>query len=336
MLGNMKSLPKSLYERKLFDIIGIGRLPGTTDKLFGVEIEAEGVAVAGINLSDKWSVKPDNSLRNNGMEFLFHRPVDLATSKQLLSEFDKSTAKLKFDYSERTSVHVHFNATGMTIKDLHRFLTLYYLIEAPFTFRCAGEQRVANLFCLRLRDATDFYARLTRAFESGDMYTIFEAGENERYLALNFNSFVKFGSLEFRAHCGTGDSTELNKYLDSINELTDAYKRFDTARSILEEFSALGFTRFMSTYLPVTYDYMKERMTAEQISESVFNTYHLAQDIAYCVEIVEDPKPQKKARDFADELPPIRTTRIPRGRRPRVGEVRVGGGVFTTETRARG
>lgn len=262
--------------------------------LFGIEIEAENVNLTRIKpellTGSKWITHIDNSLRNNGIEFVTTVPLNLSDALIALQTFENCTKDSKFDFSNRTSVHVHMNAIGLTVKELHKFYSLFLLLENPLTLRSGGEERVGNHFCLRGTDSKAIINSFISALRTANFRSLFR-NENNRYGGLNFSAFNKFGTLEFRTHRGTNSASEIGMWIETLNEILETSKeKFKSPSHIFEEFSALGLPAFMKEYLPKTRKYLLSELKEDDIYDMIYRSYHLAQSVAYCVEIDDDNK----------------------------------------------
>ena len=128
-----------------------------SDSILGVEVEIERVPDALQSLLIPfWTQVNDNSLRNNGREFIScpAYPEMIRTLLILLFAGFDIMRKNKItipEFSWRTSIHFHLNMRNETVEQLINFTVLYLLFEdALFDF--VGEDRRTSNFCVPLQD----------------------------------------------------------------------------------------------------------------------------------------------------------------------------------------
>ncbi|MCI0550231.1 MAG: hypothetical protein L0287_04700, partial [Anaerolineae bacterium] len=126
--------------------------------LLGLEIEVENVILAkyqeavALTHYPIWNPKPDNSLRNNGMEFVSIPMKGTMVHKAL--HFLAHALGPKIDFSSRTSVHVHMNVRDMTISQIAAIGVVYAAVER-LLFKWVGKGREASIFCVPLYETHD-------------------------------------------------------------------------------------------------------------------------------------------------------------------------------------
>lgn len=192
--------------------------------LFGIEVEVENITNQ-IHKLNYWTITRDNSLRNNGLEFV-SLPL---RSNQIEGAIQELTEALPKDasFSERTSCHVHMNVRDLTISEIYNVLIIYMAMENVL-FKWVGHGRDKNIFCLPLTE-TNFYKNLKR-FESEPRHTI---EYWNKYTALNIIPILEKGTVEFRHMYGTIDSTTMLTWITFLCCIKDAAKRWETHK--LEE-----------------------------------------------------------------------------------------------------
>ena len=195
--------------------------------IFGVEVEVENVREIEVHgeYANYWTTTADNSLRNNGVEFV-SLPL---RAEQLEAAFVqlKNGINTNHEFSPRTSVHVHMNVRDMTINQINNMLIVYTVVE-DLLFNYAGESRKNNVFCIRLQD-TD-YIRLMQNFQDCPENTVHSWN---KYTALNLLPISDKGTVEFRHMRGTLDIDVLITWINLLsciktyaktNRTTDIYK----------------------------------------------------------------------------------------------------------------
>ncbi len=179
----------------------------------GIEVELENVIldrnenrVPITRPPEGWMYHIDDSLRNNGLEFVFETPIGgtkAASRLESLITWVKDL-KLKPDPSSRTSVHVHVNALDCTIEQLFKWLIIYTVYE-PLLFEVFAKERKDSNFCVPVYSSVDTrntIGLLKRTWPIFMKNVLADRG-TKRYSAVNLDALQKFGSLEFRHLGGT-------------------------------------------------------------------------------------------------------------------------------------
>lgn len=204
----------------------------------GIEIEAEfnGVPPPGF-VTDFWKTEQDGSLRN-GLEYTSNNPVPYKHLRDALNEFAAKTKDFNFRESIRTSVHVHFNAGRLTMKEVFQVAVAYWLFENVLV-EPHGSLRRGNLYCLRAKDADDIVNAVCDTIKYlqgvkkiGGFPTVNLWGDNYRYAALNFAALGKYGSMEFRFMSGTTDTEEIYFWVDLLYQLFTNSVQLDVKRMV--------------------------------------------------------------------------------------------------------
>lgn len=170
----------------------------TTDDLYGVEIELENCIYP--NNFDRIpyvTIKEDQSLRNNGYEFVTDPLPYSSTLSQLTSAIAAINKTFpEVDPSFRAGVHVHINVKDLTPQQLFRLLTLYYIVE-PVIYSVCGD-RSDNLFCVPWRGSVVETHLLTGHWKE-DIYTLEKIRKSsDKYAGLNIRPIDSLGTIECR------------------------------------------------------------------------------------------------------------------------------------------
>jgi hypothetical protein len=198
----------------------------------GVELELENAAYLA-NLMDNnifWRVIVDDSLRNDGFEFLFAEPLsgaDLSAAIQQMSQLlsrcrEKGESKVP-DPHYRTSTHVHMDVRECTMQQYMNIILLSIMFESAL-FRFAGPEREHNNFSMSSRYASGYFEQLSLAYNAR------HSGEVVRHLTGMFKysainvapPFVdernhpRKGSIEFRHHAGCIDMQQLQVWINIL------------------------------------------------------------------------------------------------------------------------
>lgn len=191
----------------------------TTPGEVGVELEAEGSLQT--NPLGYWTIVPDGSLRNGGLEFVLKKPISFDQLGKALDEFVNGTANCKFDLtSPRTSCHVHFNAQTYTFKQIYAIIGVYWMFEDILLQHC-GPSRTSNLFCLpasaaqkQVNDVVDSVRKTLTSWNQ--RFLLAFSPDAYKYAALNLSCLMKYGSLEFRGMRGIYTKKEISDWVGML------------------------------------------------------------------------------------------------------------------------
>lgn len=171
----------------------------------GVEIEVE--KCGNMNFRDfpgiagAWNIEKDASLRGqDAYEFKTVFPSNCAEVLEALKGFYDMVDAIRkaergvFDFSERTSIHIHVDVRDLTSKQIKALVKLYMIYEKSF-FDFIGRHRYHNVFCIPVAESTLLNKPRGKTFYS----------EWDKYCALNLATLQQFGTVEFRGMAGTDD-----------------------------------------------------------------------------------------------------------------------------------
>lgn len=187
--------------------------------LVGIEVEAENVSHTTVSerlgeaVYPIWTAKPDNSLRNNGMEYV-SIPIKGTLVHKAMSLLQYALGS-KVDFSSRCSVHVHLNVRDMTVGQVVALGLIYAAVER-LLFRWAGQDREHNIFCVPVYMTHDLQGLFAAAMAK------FHKPVSFKYSALNFNTtclnsgLPLYGTVEFRHLPGTASAEMLVKWINLI------------------------------------------------------------------------------------------------------------------------
>lgn len=218
------------------------------DCRIGVECEFENVRrnLPVENELRYWTPHAENSLRNNGQEWVFAEPLFGADAYKAIEWLFAQAKRAGFVTSVRTGLHVHVDARDLDYTQFTRMCLAYALVE-PVLFDWVGDQREESIYCVPWYYAdrsVDAAVRIIKAMASDSKKdvesiraqatirrgvpreleiraetttTTSQASQNyERYAAFNLNSLHKFGSIEARHMLMTLDQ---QRVFDWINML---------------------------------------------------------------------------------------------------------------------
>lgn len=245
----------------------------------GVEIEMEGDNLPTV-VPKWWTVKRDDSLRNGGLEYVFKAPLTLDESKEALKHLKQcmTTNNTKFVDSVRAGVHIHINVLDMELRDVAKFLTLYFVMEDLLLKYC-GDSREGNLFCLRATDAPYLVHTLTRAFSAGRFKWLHT--DELRYAAMNVKALGDYGSLEFRAIRTTDDFSVIEKWIEILLRIKEESSKFNLPNDIMSQVSEIGAVGFVKKILGEHHEYFSGDV---EIHRLIRNGVENIQDFVYTID----------------------------------------------------
>lgn len=151
-----------------------------------------------LNSAPGWAVKRDNSLRNDGVEFISLPSGIDGIMEKLLLLFSQPKSK-NWKTSARTGLHVHVNVRDFTWRDIRSLVVAYCLLE-PAMFAWVGREREENIFCIPYyrtpKAVLNFHALQNNVSIQEGITSIANAWC--KYTALHLAPVYKFGSVEFR------------------------------------------------------------------------------------------------------------------------------------------
>lgn len=246
----------------------------SNDQLVGIEVEVEGIT-RNIPPLKYWEMIEDGSLRDGGFEFrtqafpaTFLRPILV----ELYTALRDSNPTHYF--SERSSVHFHFDFREKTPLDLVRLHLLYGVTE-PCLFRFGSPERMKSTFCVPLRDSVDIpqFQKIYQAFKKNgntfphvasvvDFISKVCPGKYSAMNLLNLQnhnqrndddgrgraSHTGCGSVEFRQLQGTPDVEKVITWGGALARLIQSSQELDLEeieRSICHLNSTSEYSRFL-------------------------------------------------------------------------------------------
>jgi len=270
--------------KKLYELLNMNK-PIEGD--VGIEIECEGKNLHEV-FEKGWRTENDGSLRGRYpetcAEYILDSPIKVNKVEEYVHNLAASLEGAKFDFSFRTSVHVHVNAQDLTEAQVCNMVYTYLLLEEPLINFC-GRDRKGNRFCLRVVDAEGIVGYVRQMCEKG-VRTAFNWDENQiRYSAINLASMRKYGSIEFRSMRGNMDADTIHIWANSLVALREYAKTKASPQEIREEFEKNGAAKFIKKVLAgyaVYYDYpraVKEMQRSFSLTLEIPYSYKEARDV---------------------------------------------------------
>jgi|SRR5688572_17979562 len=214
----------------------------------GIEIEMEAVNELPVVASTHWTTVKEGSLRN-GREYVSKVPLPLDTKTKHLENLFKKIevygSKVIKD-SHRTSVHTHNNITPFTALQVWTSITAYYLVENILFSEYFGEERIGNLFCLRLKDADYLINDYVKDLKDYKPFSGFDP-ETHKYAALNVAPIREKGSLEIRGMKGLADAKSIDIFSStSYLMFKKASEKWESPSALLDDYYHQGWKYIVS------------------------------------------------------------------------------------------
>lgn len=201
---------------------------------FGVEIEVIGisqqqalnalrsvginVAIEGYNHTTRsnWKLVTDASVRN-GFEVV--SPVLQGTEGL---EQVHTVAQALDDRGARVNascgLHVHFDASGLTVDDVRNIVTRYAKYETKIdAFMPNSRRGDNNSYC---KSISNLAPRLSRATTIQSLANL----QSGRYFKVNLQSFLCHGTIEFRQHSGTVNPSKICNWIEFLDSFIESSK----------------------------------------------------------------------------------------------------------------
>lgn len=224
---------------------GVTRRP--VNRTFGVEIEcyhptntdirrdiAEALTRAGIptesqgynhNVIATWKVVTDSSIHGGTCAEVVSPVLSGTEGLVQLREVMKVLSNLGCRVNRSTGMHTHIGANDLNETELHRVFEFYRLNEGHFDSLVAASRRHGNSYCESLRNYENEFPRT-------------------RYTKVNYQAYLKYGTVEFRQHQGTLNGEKATHWVNLMIKVVEHARTTEpTAYSTLEEMlEALGTT----------------------------------------------------------------------------------------------
>lgn len=251
----------------------------------GVEVEVENVrqeleqSKQGIELLKLWTMVPDHSLRDGGLEFTTSGPLfgdDLDKAIDLLIT---TGTEFKWKSSERTGIHVHVDMRDCDQTELLLLSCLYSIVERPL-FRWIGESRSENIYCLPWYKAQENLRHVAAlgSISNTDMYHDI-VSKIQRYSALNLASLGKYATVEFRHMDTQLDASRIKTWINLLmcmkKYTREFYKDHDNPQQLLATFSGLGPRKFAEA----VFEAMLPSLAYEGMEQDLWDGLLIAQDL---------------------------------------------------------
>lgn len=142
-----------------------------------------------------------------------------------LQQACKALRLSKAKVNKSCGVHVHLEVSDFTVSNMISLVKNWYLLEKQFDKIMPLSRRSNNnTYCKSINNFGSqriFFGKLDRCTTIRDIVNLF----NTRYLKLNLNSYVKYGTVEFRHHSGTTKFSKIKNWILICSRLVEFSKQ---------------------------------------------------------------------------------------------------------------
>lgn len=219
------------------------RIPQHKGCYLGIEVELENVT-QGVTTYDEVKYHKltknlvrcikDGSLRDNGAEFIFNKPLMYGSREfeQSLAYIEQIGTKVQAVTSPRTSTHYHLNVTDLTVQELRNLLYLSLLIE-PVLMKYCSSHRQHNRFCLPTWQS-DVISPMKLCLQWAEQGNADDAAyysvDRTKYSSISLHRLQDLGTVEYRMFDGTYNSAVHR----NVGKLLNFLRRISTRRTLEE------------------------------------------------------------------------------------------------------
>lgn len=200
-----------------------------TDRKFGVEIEYTGVSRTTVrsilnehgyitdqqgrsrNL-EQWSVVFDGSVTGAGNEYdntggeVVSPILSGEAGLEAIGKVSRLISRNGGKADRSCGLHVHVDATGIPIPELHTIARRYARFESEIdSFMPRSRRGNGNNYCYSM--TPDVLTRIDQTYNRDSFYNV------DRYRKLNLNSVYKHGTIEFRQHGGSINPEKIKNWV---------------------------------------------------------------------------------------------------------------------------
>ena len=202
---------------KLGDEVGISVIRGD---YFGIEVEVEQCLTEydpyeqqqeRESLStDEVLCVHDGSLRDQGCEFIFRRPLAVQSEdfSTAVDYIQAACTEAEAVGSFRTSTHFHMNMTDMTLDQIRNLVFLSLVVEPALLKHCS-EHRNNNRFCVPWSCDSEMQQLFRSHNRLGTLAS--RMHDRSKYAATSLHRMVDLGTIEYRMFDAIWDAEVLRK-----------------------------------------------------------------------------------------------------------------------------
>jgi hypothetical protein len=269
-----------------------GEIAIPDDRLVGIEIEVENCP--GLHLYEaedghkkvatecpKWYFVKDNSLRNNGAEFVsIPLPVSkVAGAVEALFRDVQDAYKMKWRGSIRTGIHAHINVRDFEALHLQNLSVTYPLLE-PALFDYVGREREECIYCVpwyRAQDDAKLAAVYLADPTSKNLFNRLRnmANRLSKYSALFYAPITRIGTVEFR-HAPTWlEQDRIVRWVNICESIVSYARKAESPQAVLNAYDTNPMKFFDDAThghldVPRNFQRMVERTGSDLLAASLF------------------------------------------------------------------
>ncbi|MCX6145721.1 MAG: amidoligase family protein [Candidatus Kapabacteria bacterium] len=220
---------------------------------FGIEIEAFGVNKTaltnalrneGININSEsynhntrnyWKIVSDGSISGENAFEIVSPPLQGADGLEQLNKVCNVLKRLRAKINKTCGLHIHLDASDLQLNDWKNITYNYAKLENTIdSFMPISRRENNNTYCKSMKRA-DLETKInnSRTLEQlADTMT-----NRNRYYKLNFESFWRHRTIEFRQHSGSTEFEKISNWINFVSKLVHFSK---TSRVASSEFTELN------------------------------------------------------------------------------------------------
>lgn len=169
-----------------------------------------------------WTTHHEGSIRNAGLEFVTRSGVQDKDILAALLELKKLLKKSKTaEFSDRCSLHAHFDMSIMTFNNLKNFILLTLIFE-DLLFKFASTTRKYSNYCTphSFGQYHTYLKKLVTIDSFADLH-LFTTSYGDKYSSINLVPLGRFGTIEIRNHPGTFNFSNVILWINIISSIRD-------------------------------------------------------------------------------------------------------------------
>lgn len=208
------------------------------NRTFGVEIEFQGSREEVARLMNLKGVNTEVEEYNHTTKGYWKLVTDAFCGYELVSPILKGREGLRqlkiacealneagVTVDRRCGLHVHHDVNDYSVKQITNIFALYVKLEETIdTLMPQSRRRNNNTYCQSLfgyRSQQDILNRLKEVKVIEDIGNIWSS----RYVKVNFQSYIKYGTIEFRQHSGTIEFEKMYNWILITQQIVERAQR---------------------------------------------------------------------------------------------------------------
>jgi hypothetical protein len=159
-------------------------------------------------ISTSWKLVADGSLTGNGIELV--SPILKGEEGfREIRKICKALTSLEITVNKSCGFHVHVGVNNESVEFFKNLYMMYHMFEGTIdTIMPISRRANTSQYCRSLKDI-----ELKTIAEVATLRDIAKLTNNNRYSKLNFQAFWRQGTIEFRHHSGTVNSSKIVSWI---------------------------------------------------------------------------------------------------------------------------